>query len=286
MQAISARMESGTDPVDLRRLATVALGLGVLAQIAVPLIHGYGRTVVTIASVIALFASAVLHSFSESATAMIMSLGVLCLGGLLVEAVGVRTGLPFGSYQYTKGLGLQVLGVPVVVPLAWMMLGWPAFVAGRKVGNTPLVGTALLVSWDLLLDPQMVKAGYWSWDATKWPKLNGIPLSNMLGWIIVSALMMFALDRLVDVDVVADGIALLVLLWTWFSSILGALVFGLSKPAVGLVGGVAFTIALAPVALRTVNDVQRRSVARQRRQVPSSAPRRPMSGAARPSSLE
>ena len=285
MQAISA-IERSTDPIDLRRQSAVAVAIGVLAQIGIPLVHGHGRTVLTIAAVLSLFLAAVLHALSESALAMLVSLGVLCGGGLLIEAVGVRSGLPFGSYEYTRGLGLQIIGVPVVVPLAWMMLGWPAFVAARKVGNAPLVGAAILTTWDLLLDPQMVKAGYWVWKPTSFPKLNGIPLSNAIGWAIVSALMMWALDRLVDVDVVSDGMPLLVLTWTWFSSILGALVFGLSKPLVGVVGGIAFTIALAPVALRTFNDVQRRSVARQRRSPAAAPARRPAPGGSRSTSLE
>ena len=39
--------------------------------------------------------------------------------GLAAEAVGVRTGFPFGDYSYADTLGPTVLGVPVVVPLAW-----------------------------------------------------------------------------------------------------------------------------------------------------------------------
>ena len=38
--------------------------------------------------------------------------------GLAAEVLGVRTGFPFGEYAYTDALQPQVLGVPVVVPLA------------------------------------------------------------------------------------------------------------------------------------------------------------------------
>ena len=256
--SISARMESNTDPVELRRLCGVALALGVLAQIVVPLIHGYGRTVCTLLSVVALFAAAVLHALSESVSAMLMALAVLFVGGLIIEAIGSRSGLPFGSYEYSHGLGWRVLGVPLAVPMAWMMMGWPAFVAGRKVGNAPVIGTAILVTWDLLLDPQMVKAGYWRWESTSWPSLNGIPIVNTVGWVVVAGAMMFAMDRLVTVNVRSKGLPLMVLAWTWFASILGSLVFGLSRPAAGLVGGVAMTVALAPVALRVRDDINRR----------------------------
>ena len=269
MQTISARMEGGTDPVELRRLAVVAAGIGILAQVGLPLIHGYGRTVVTILSVLALFAAAVLHSLSESGQATLMALLVFVGGGLVVEAVGAAVGFPFGSYDYSRTLGVHVLGVPVVVPLAWMMLGWPAFVAGRKIGNTVFTGTTILVAWDLFLDPQMVKAGHWAWLPTSWPKLNGIPLSNTIGWAVVAAAMMYVLDRFVEVEVGSEGLPLLVLAWTWFSSIIGALLFGLSSVRVALVGGVALTLALFPVVVRVMQENRARAeVQQQRRRTP------------------
>ena len=275
MQSISTRMEGGTDPVELRRLAVVAAGIGVLSQIALPLIHGYGRTVVTILSVLALFAAALLHSLSESGQATLMALLVLVGGGLLVEAVGAATGFPFGSYNYTRSLGVHVLGVPVVVPLAWMMMGWPAFVVGRKIGNTVFTGTTILVAWDLFLDPQMVKAGYWVWKPTKWPKLNDIPISNTIGWAVVAAAMMYLLDRFVEVEVGSEGVPLLILAWIWFSSIMGALVFGLSRPRVALVGGVALTLALVPVVARVMQENRKRAEVQQERR---NAPRPPGPG--------
>ena len=58
-------------------------------------------------------------------------LGVAGGLGLVAEAVGVRTGYPFGGYDYTGTLGAEVLGVPVLVPLAWTMMAWPALVVAR-----------------------------------------------------------------------------------------------------------------------------------------------------------
>ena len=48
--------------------------------------------------------------------------GVAGGGGLIAEAVGVATGIPFGRYTYTGTLGPEVLGVPVIVPMAWVMM--------------------------------------------------------------------------------------------------------------------------------------------------------------------
>ena len=54
-------------------------------------------------------------------------------GGLAAEAVGVRTGLPFGDYSYAGTLGPEVLDVPLVVPLAWTMMAYPVLLAARRL---------------------------------------------------------------------------------------------------------------------------------------------------------
>ena len=71
-------------------------------------------------------------------------------GGLLVEAVGVRTGWPFGDYVYGD-LGGTVADVPWVIPLAWSMMAYPCLVAARTLCRgslaTPLVGALGLAGW-------------------------------------------------------------------------------------------------------------------------------------------
>ena len=124
-------------------------------------------------------------------------------GGLLAEAVGVHTGFPFGSYAYTGTLGPQLLGVPLVVPLAWVMMAWPALVVGPHAGSSPgrrsrRSAARALASWDVFLDPQMVDAGHWRWAVPDpgLPLVPGVPLTNYAGWLLVAVAIMIALlDR-------------------------------------------------------------------------------------------
>lgn len=161
----------------------------------------------------------------------------------MVEAVGTRTGLPFGSYAYGDALGPALLGVPLVVPLAWAMLAYPAHAAGVRLGR-PVVATGwALAAWDLFLDPQMVAEGHWTW-ADPSPGLHGIPLSNHLGWLLV-ALVMAALLPVRRAD---DRLPLALLGWTWASCVLANLAF-FHRPGVALVGGVAMGLVVLP-ALR------------------------------------
>ena len=89
-------------------------------------------------------------------------------GGLAVEALGVATGFPFGGYDYSGSSGPKLLGVPLVIPLAWTWMAWPAWLAAGPAGCRPApariaVAAVGLAAWDLFLDPQMVAEGYWRW---------------------------------------------------------------------------------------------------------------------------
>lgn len=75
--------------------------------------------------------------------------------GYTAEWAGVRTGLPFGEYDYTGALWPQVGGVPVIVALAWGGMGLAAhataaaILSGRTAppaspaipGHSPVSGT-------------------------------------------------------------------------------------------------------------------------------------------------
>ncbi len=238
----------------------MAMGLAALnvaLQIAYPLIHGSARHRLTVASVVVFFCASLAHCTSTRGWRGGLAVVVVCVGGgLAAEAVGWRTGWPFGNYRYGNTLGAKLLGVPMVVPLAWAMMGWPALLAGRRASvrlkrfagwrirvATAVVGSLVLTSWDLFLDPQMVGAGHWRWLATPGPWLNGIPLVNTAGWFFVGVLMLALLDWVVPNGLVAPGVDTLIWLllgWVWFSEIFGHLVF-FDRPRVALVGGLATT---------------------------------------------
>ena len=116
-----------------------------------------------------------------------------------VEHVGTATGRPFGAYAYTGALRPQVAGVPAIVPLAWFAMAVPAReTAHAALGHrsTPArriaLGALALTAWDLFLDPQMVGEGYWRW--VRAGRYRGIPMTNYLGWLGTSVVVMAALE--------------------------------------------------------------------------------------------
>jgi putative membrane protein len=110
----------------------------------------------------------------------------------LVERIGSATGIPFGEYHYTEALAPLLGGVPLIIPLAWLMMlpaAWAvaAAITGAHNGwRFVLVSAAAFTAWDLFLDPQMVGWGYWVWAEPG--GYFGVPWSNYLGWLVASAL--------------------------------------------------------------------------------------------------
>jgi len=103
----------------------------------------------------------------------------------------VRTGFPFGAYAYTGVLQPQLLGVPVVMGLAWMVLVAYACGVAARLRLPPWLGVLVGALWttatDLVIDPLAVQRfGYWAW-ADK-GTYYGIPFTNFAGWFVTALL--------------------------------------------------------------------------------------------------
>lgn len=109
------------------------------------------------------------------------------------EVVGVATGLVFGPYHYTDLLGPKLLGVPPLIQLGYLAVGYASMVIGRIILSllgpvkhwailaAALAGTFIMVSWDVAMDPyQSTVSGDWIWH-TGGPYF-GVPLHNYAGW--------------------------------------------------------------------------------------------------------
>ncbi|MDO9380431.1 MAG: carotenoid biosynthesis protein [Nocardioidaceae bacterium] len=235
--------------------AWVLAGAGVLVQMSFPF-SGGGDAVLAVVVVLLLAGAALAHAASaRGARSVVALLLVAGGGGLLVEAVGVATGYPFGGYDYARSLGASVLGVPLVVPLAWVMIAYPCLLAARRLTGgravpTVLVAAWTMTTWDVFLDPQMVDAGHWAWrtPTPALPGVEGIPLTNYAGWLVVSLVMCALLQALLPAPRGTDALPHALLLWTFASSVLANAVF-FGRPPVALVGGLLMGLVAVPLAV-------------------------------------
>lgn len=259
-----------------RRLPWALLAVLVLAQICYPLTAGATRAGLTVATVLLGWLLSVGHALLTRGTRTALALvAVATGGGFAVEALGVATGVPFGSYDYSGELGPKLAGVPLIIPLAWTWMAWPAWLTAVRLvrpagGGTGWPGPARhaariglaavgLAAWDLFLDPQMVAEGYWIWrDATPaLPGLPGVPVSNYLGWLLFALLVAAVLRPLagpaVDRAGRPDAPMFALYLWTYASSVLAHAVF-LRLPASALWGAAGMALAAVPLAVTLLRD--------------------------------
>jgi putative membrane protein len=267
-------------PVGVAPRAAAPLALAVLlvlTAIAYPLTSGSDRDVVSWTIVVLGSALSVVHAA--------LARGVRTAAGLLLlvvvtavafEAVGLATGVPYGSYTYSDALGPTLLGVPFLVPLAWLMMAWPSWVlaerlarpVGRRWRTAVRIAAAagVFAAWDVVLDPQMVQAGYWTWEhpSPGLPGIDTVPLTNLAGWLLAGVVLMSLLDLLVARTSVGDapriGAAAPLLALGWMT-LGGALAHA---GWLGLPGSAAWGAALA-VPVLVVLVVQERRAGRSRR---------------------
>ena len=148
--------------------------------------------------------------------------------GWAVEYVGSHTGLPFGRYHYTERLQPQLGGVPLLIPLAWLMMLPPAWAVARLItgdtGASFILAAALaFTAWDLFLDPQMVAWGFWVWDQPG--GYFGIPWVNYAGWLLASAVMTALAAPLSTPDLFPVAPLFLIYSITWFLQAFGQFFF-------------------------------------------------------------
>lgn len=122
---------------------------------------------------------------------------------LLSEFSGTNWGIPFGSYEYTDLLGPTLFGrVPYLIPLSWFFMGVASYGISRALFPIAefsivrlLLGSWILMSWDLTLDPAMSHlAPFWTWNEAG--PYFGTPLLNLAGWYLTGFCIMFAFELL------------------------------------------------------------------------------------------
>ena len=234
----------------------VLAGVVVLLQVAYPLVTAaQARNTLTVVTVVVFFLASASHALVHRGPRWTGAYLVITLGvGLVAEAIGTATGVPFGDYDYAGTLGAKLLGVPVVIPLAWAMFAYPCLLVGQALARTApgTIGVAAvaMASWDLFLDPQMTEAGHWTFTDVQvaLPGAPDVPVSNYLGWLAVALMMMTLLHFLGRRPGLDDRVPSALFLWTYVSSVLANAVF-FARPTTALVGGIGMGLVAVPYAL-------------------------------------
>jgi putative membrane protein len=242
-------------PFDRPLLA--ALVVWTLVFIAVPILRWtWGEDGLTIGITLGVLAQVGVVAFvlmrAWGIRVTLLTCAAVVISGWLIEYIGHSTSFPFGSYDYTPRFQPQVGGVPLLIPLAWLMMMPPAWamahlITGKWRGVAFVLTSAVaMTAWDFFLDPQMVTWGAWTFET---PGANAyvgiIPWTNFLGWLLASALI-----TLVAHPRPLPGAPMLVIYAiTWALHLIGQLVFW-GLPVSGVVGGVIMGAVLVAAVVR------------------------------------
>lgn len=132
-----------------------------------------------------------LPSFWSGKGRFALWLGLTYLVTFTAEALGVATGLVFGSYHYGPVLGPMIFEVPVVIGFNWTLVTLGALQLAAKL---PLKGvetkawftipfTALVCTvFDWIMEPLAMGLEYWTWAG------DVVPIQNYGAWAVLAAL--------------------------------------------------------------------------------------------------
>lgn len=103
--------------------------------------------------------------------------------GMLVEIIGVSTGVVFGEYQYGNGLGPKVAGVPWIIGINWALLVFITYDISKTLNQSIWVRSAIGASLMVLLDFAMEHVApvfdYWEFEGG----MAG-PINYVAWWVV------------------------------------------------------------------------------------------------------
>lgn len=106
---------------------------------------------------------------------------------LVIEIIGVNTGVLFGSYTYGPAFGPRILHTPVLIGLNWLILVYcSAAISSKYLKNKAsrvVAASLLMVGYDLILEYVAPLMDMWSWE-TPYPGIK-----NFLMWFLTAMLM-------------------------------------------------------------------------------------------------
>jgi putative membrane protein len=114
---------------------------------------------------------------------LILSLIIFFIG-YSVEAIGVATGMLFGSYSYGNLFGFKIFETPVLIGVNWLFLSLSAHGVvqyfTKKALILIIIPAFLMTCLDFFIEPVAMVLGFWSWEN------NLIPFQNFIMWFATS----------------------------------------------------------------------------------------------------
>lgn len=106
--------------------------------------------------------------------------------GYLIEIIGVKTGVIFGSYRYGSGLGIKVWDTPLIIGINWLLLTYTTHSFVSKWQISPflriLLASVLMLIYDIILEQVAPFMDMWSFINLE------VPIKNYIVWFLLAFL--------------------------------------------------------------------------------------------------
>jgi len=150
------------------------------------------QSVLSLTPINLLISLGVILAFHEGSWRKILLVIAVCFSfGLLVEIIGVQTGIVFGDYQYGPVLGFKIWNTPVMIGVNWALLVYAIgssinlFVPNRNSLIKAAIGALFMVLLDILIEPVAIALDFWNWSGII------VPIQNYVAWGFISFLLLF-----------------------------------------------------------------------------------------------
>lgn len=167
---------------EVRKFFIIFYTIGLLG-IAIPLTRNIFIYLTPIALLISFAVVLYFHQAGFNTKTILVFIFIFLIS-YFIEVTGVKTGLIFGNYNYGKGLGLKLLGTPLMIGINWLLLVYcTAAIFDKLPVHTILkilLSSLLMVAYDLIMEQVAPHLQMWYFDG------NTVPLRNYLSWFVLA----------------------------------------------------------------------------------------------------
>jgi bisanhydrobacterioruberin hydratase len=112
---------------------------------------------------------------------------IIFLISFTIEAIGIKTGIIFGNYQYDYSLGIEIFETPLIIGLNWLILVYISSSVFEKIKihviSKILLASSLMLVYDIVLEKVAPKLYMWHFEG------YNVPIHNYLAWFVISIML-------------------------------------------------------------------------------------------------
>jgi len=155
-----------------------------LAGFLIPLSYPYFEKLIPLVLILSFILLVIYHPKQSSYRLSILVFTGIYISGLIVEMIGVNTGIIFGEYSYGPNLGLKILNTPVIIGLNWLILVYITSSMFEKINIHTnykiLLASVSMLAYDIVLEQVAPFTGMWNWHE------GNIPVRNYMAWFVIA----------------------------------------------------------------------------------------------------